>query len=407
MGAVVERRGRSRGAGRTRSWMVLLVVLGLLAGACGGAEETAADTAADTATEAGGDAADTAADATAEAPSDAAAEETSDAAAEETDAGTAAGDAETAAAASCYEGQTATFVVSFDAGGGYDQIARIMAPFLEEELGATVVVENQPGAGGLLAMNSLLTSDPDGLRFAFFTGQGIVGAVIGGGQGADFELLDFTFIGRVGADQRVLAVPGSSEYQTIEDVQAAQGLKYATAGPGASDYIDATVLGPVLGLDREIITGFEGSAETELALTTGEVALASGTVGSRLNAIESGDHRPVLALGDERVDEFSDVPALTELELSEENLAIAETYNDLQEMGRMIWAPPGVPEECATELTDAIETVLADPELQSQMEAADQEIDFVRGDEMRTTAEGILDGPEPFVTLLQEAYAGQ
>lgn len=385
MGAVAETMRRSRGAGRPSSLMTVLVVLGLLLGACGGAEETSSDAATEpaggTSEEAGGTSEDAATEA--------------------------ASDADPAAAASCYEGETATFVVSFDAGGGYDQIARLMSPTLEEELGATVVVENQPGAGGLLAMNSLLTNEPDGLRFGFFTGQGIVGAVLGGAEGADFDLLDFTFIGRPAADQRVLAVGGSSEYQTIEDVQAAGALQYATAGPGASDYIDATVLTPVLGLESEIVTGFEGSADTELALTAGDVDLASGTIGSRTSAIESGDHRPVLSISSERLTDFPDVPTLTDLDLSEENLVIAEAYDELQEMGRMVWAAPGVPEECATELSTAIEAVLQDPDVVSQMEDADQEIDFVGGEEMRETAEGVLDAPESFAALLQEAYQGQ
>src|SRR5680860_1483930 len=55
--------------------------------------------------------------------------------------GTATGEGAGATEVSCYEGETATFVVSYGTGGGYDQIARFMAPYLEEELGATVVVE--------------------------------------------------------------------------------------------------------------------------------------------------------------------------------------------------------------------------------------------------------------------------
>lgn len=380
MRAVLERTQARRGARRTTHLLVLLVALALLAAACGGSEESS-----DTQTEAA-------------AQEQSAASGGSDAPVSEEPA------SDEQAAGSCYEDQTATFVVSFDAGGGYDQIARLMAPALEEELGATVVVENQAGAGGLLALRSLLTAEPDGLRFGFFTGQGIVGSVIGEAEGSDLDILDFTFIGRVSAEPRVLAVSGSSDYPSIEDVQAAQGLKYATAGPGASDNLDANVLIPVLGLDAEIITGFDGSAETELALTSGDVELASGTLGSRLSALESGDHRPVLAIGSRSLPEFPDVPALTDLDLSEENLAIAESYDDLQQMGRMIWAPPEVPEECATQLEDAIATVLQSPDFMSQMEDADQEIEFASGQEMRETTERLLDSPEAFVTLLKEAF---
>lgn len=307
---------------------------------------------------------------------------------------------------SCYEGQTATFVVSYGAGGGYDQIARFMAPYLEEELGATVVVENQPGAGGLLASNNLLTTEPDGLTFGFFSGQGQAGSVLGGAEGVQFDLLDFTYISRVAADPRVLNVGARTDYQTIEDVMAAQDFTFASSGPGGSDHIDATVLYAILDIDGDIVTGFDGSAETELAVTAGDADAASGTFGSRYPPIQSGDHRAVLVIGDERIEEIPDVPALTELDLSEEQMALAEAHVALQSMGRMVWAPPDIPESCVAELDAAIGTVLANPELVSQMESADQEVGYLGGNEAKSVAERVLAAPEAYVELLNTAYTG-
>lgn len=387
---------------RMRRLLALLVLTAMVAGACGGQEDTLDDqvTSTDDAT-----ATPAVAETLDETPS---AVQTADEEGNETDdAEPVTVETETTAveAASCFADQTATFVVSFGAGGGYDTIARLLSPSLEEELGGTVIVENQAGAGGLLALNNLLTSDEADLRFGFFTGQGIVGSVLGEADGADFDLSDFQFIGRVAADQRVMATGGSSEYETIEQAQEASGLQYATAGPGASDYIDATVLVSLLELDAEIITGFEGSAETEIALTSGDTDLASGTVGSRLSALESGDHRPLLSLGSQRIDGFPDVPALTELDLGEEKQAIAEAYDALQEMGRMVWASPNMPDECAQELSAALEAVVTDPDVVAQMEATDQEVDFRTGEEMRETFQSLLDSPEGFTSLLREAYS--
>ncbi|MFP5370530.1 MAG: tripartite tricarboxylate transporter substrate-binding protein, partial [Actinomycetes bacterium] len=81
---------------------------------------------------------------------------------------------------SCYEGERATFMVPFSPGGGYDTIARGIAPYLEDELGATIVVENVTGAGGRVAANELYTAEPDGLTFGIFAAQGIVGAALAG-----------------------------------------------------------------------------------------------------------------------------------------------------------------------------------------------------------------------------------
>lgn len=375
-------------ATRTRSAVLsaLLAMLALVASACGGggAEEGAEEE---------------------QASAPAAATTEAEEATEADEAGRAATGAQSGE--SCYEGETATFVVSYGPGGGYDQIARMLAPYLEEELGATVVVENQAGAGGLLAANNLLTAEPDGLTFGFFSGQGQAGSVLGGAEGVQFDLLDFTYIARVSADPRVLNVGAQTDYQTIEDVRGAEGFTFASAGPGGSDHIDATVLYPILDIEGDIITGYDGSAETELAVTSGDTDAASGTFGSRYPPIQSGDQRAVLVIGDERIEEIPDVPALLELDLSEEQMALAEAHVALQSMGRMVWAPPGVPVECAAELTAAFEAALSDPELVEQLETADQEIGYLSGEDAIEVAQSILEAPEEYVALLEQAYSSQ
>ena len=320
------------------------------------------------------------------------------------DAAATPGDAATQAASSCYEGQTATFVVAYGTGGGYDRIARIVAPYLEEELGATVVVENQPGAGGLLAANNLFTAEPDGLTFGFFSGQGIAGSVLGGAEGVNFELPEFSSVARVAADPRVLVVGTQTPYETIEDVQSAEGLIFASAGPGGSDHIDATVLFPLLGIDGRIVTGYEGGAETELAVTAGDADLASGTVATAMTPIEAGDHRAVLIIGDERVEELPDVPALLELDLTDGELALAESHIQLQDMGRLVWAPPGVPADCLEELRAAFEAALANPDLLAEIEDAGLAVDYLSGAELQTVTESVLASPSQYIELLQQAF---
>src|SRR5690348_17271570 len=63
-----------------------------------------------------------------------------------------------------YAGKTVRMVVGSGTGGGYDVFSRMIAPYLSKVLGTTVIVENQPGAGGLLALNRLYTAPPDGLQ---------------------------------------------------------------------------------------------------------------------------------------------------------------------------------------------------------------------------------------------------
>ena len=194
---------------------------------------------------------------------------------------------------------------------------------------------------------------------------------------------------------------------SVEDLADAGPLQYATAGTGAADHVDANVLPTILGLDNvEIVTGFEGSSETELAVTSGTVELGSGTLGTRLNGIENGDQIPLLLMGRERAEDLPDVPALLELDLEDPELA--EAYIGLQEVGRSVFAPPAMDENCLTQLQDALENTLSNPEFEDQI-AGSVDVPFVYadGEELRSAVDSVLDAPEELVALLEKAYAGQ
>jgi tripartite-type tricarboxylate transporter receptor subunit TctC len=306
-----------------------------------------------------------------------------------------------------FEGETIHFVVSFAPGGGYDTIARAIAPHLEKELGATVVVENEDGAGGLLAASQIYSAEPDGLTIGFFAGQGIAGAALAEAEGVRFDLEKFSYVTRLSAEQRVMVASPESQYKTIEDIRRGQRVQFASAGTGAADNIDANVLYPVLGIDGRIVTGYEGSEETELAITSGDVDIGSGSIPSRMAGIKSGDFRPVLIIGDEQSQAMPDVPLLTDLDLDPRNEALAQAHLNLQNMGRMVWAPPGVPEERLSALEDAFKAASQKPEFLEKMRKADQPIDFTSGEDAKAVAEDVLDAPERYKALLEKAFAGQ
>ena len=308
---------------------------------------------------------------------------------------------------SCYEGERATFVVPFSPGGGYDVIARGLAPFLKEELGAdAVVVENQPGAGGLTAANNIYTAEGDGLTFGLFAAQGIVGSSLAGAAGASYDVEKFTYVARLAEDARVLLASPQSGIESIEDLLEFGEFQYATAGVGAADHVDANVLPTILGIegDTQIVTGFEGSSDTELAVTAGEVEIGSGTLGTRINGIENGDQIPLLVMGPES--ELEGVPALVDLDL--ENPELAEAYIGLQEVGRSVFAPPDMDENCLAQLQDALEATLDNPDfVKSVADSVDVPFEYTDGEGLREAVGNVLNAPDELVTLLKNAYADQ
>src|ERR1700754_3348201 len=87
-----------------------------------------------------------------------------------------------------FTGKTVRFVVGFGPGGGYDAYARMLAPYLSKTLGTTVIVENRPGAGGLLALNGVYIAPPDGLTMMIVNGTAAVYSQLTDLQGARYDL---------------------------------------------------------------------------------------------------------------------------------------------------------------------------------------------------------------------------
>lgn len=315
-----------------------------------------------------------------------------------------------AAAADCsmLEGETISFVVPYDPGGGYDSYARMIGPALQEEIGATVVVENQPGAGGLLAINSLMTAPTDGTTIAIMNGVGTGGAAISGAEGVQFELQDLSYLARVVEDRSVLVTAADSEFQDFQQVLDAEQIRLGSNGPGAQDYITAVVMNALFDdLDAQIITGFDGSEEVALTLLQGEIDVMSGSVSSRLPGIEAGDERPLLVMSPEPSEELPDTPTLLDQELDEEQQALADAYLSLMALGRDIVAPPGLPEDVLSCLRGATEAALTDPALLEEAEQLERPIEFLSGEELDELVSTVVEAPERFVEVITEAHAGQ
>lgn len=298
-----------------------------------------------------------------------------------------------------YAGEEVTFVVSYGAGGGYDRMARAMAPLLEEYLGASVFIDNRPGAGGLVAANGVWNADRQGLVFGYFAGQGTAASVLAGAEGVGFDLEQFSFIARAAAEPRALTVGTACPIQTFEEIIAMQDFTFASSGPGGADHIDQAVLFSVFGLNGRVITGYAGSAETQLSVTACDTVAGSGTISSRDQVLESGDQRLVLVIGPERLPDYdANVKTILEYDLSPAQRAVAQSHIAMAELGRMIIGPPGIPDDRLEFLRAAFESVINDPRL---LEAVDPFGPYLSGPQLLETVRTALASPEAYVAVLR------
>jgi tripartite-type tricarboxylate transporter receptor subunit TctC len=307
---------------------------------------------------------------------------------------------------SYYQGQTVDLVVPYDPGGGYDTYARALAPYLGECLDARVVVQNEPGAGGLLATNKTFATSPDERRLQIVNSVGSVSSQIAGSDGVQFDMREFSAVGRIVATVAAVAVAPDSELQDFQDlIDSAEPLRFPSTGQGANDYISPNVLAAIYGFETDMITGFQGSGEARLALIKGDGDAYAQSWDSMIGSIESGEVKPVLINSLEPVEQLPDVPTLMDYQPADENGdQIRRELAALEGTGRGIVAPPGLPQERLTELREAFTCAFENEDLLAELEAGDRPLGVLSGEEWQELVDEALNSSEEFQTIIAESF---
>lgn len=326
-----------------KRWMKLalfVALFGLLAAACG----------SDDSTEAAEDETEEAADSGADESTDEAADE---AEAEEEPADES--ESEEAVPEGFVPG-TPECVAPADAGGGWDFTCRSIGQ-LFEDLGLTknVVVTNQPGGGGGVAFSDIAAnrSDNSDLVIAASPATAIRFAQ---NQYGGLEADQFRWIGAIGADFGVVAVPNDSEFETFEQlVEAVQAdptsVIFGGGSPvGGQDHFKVLLLSQELGIDPAAVpwVAYDGGGEAQNALLGGEIQVATLDVSE---TIGNADLRILTVMAEERPPGMEDVPTTREL-----------GYETIFPIWRGLLAPGGMSDEAYDFWVDAIGQVEASSE---------------------------------------------
>lgn len=281
-------------------------------------------------------------------------------------------------AADFYQGKVVKLVVGYGPGGGYDLYARMLAPHLERRLGATVVVDNRPGGGGMVAISQLANSQGDGLTLVLANLEAAALGQILDSAGIRFDVAALPVLGRVASDPKVVLLGTGSPFRSIADLRAAE-RPIRWSGGGKTDAIadTAAVLSHTLNLRAEIIIGYKGAKEAALAAVRGEsdgLVLSDGTART---LAAGGDLAAVAVLARERSALMPEVPTIFELaDIDDEDARWLDYRAGLTNLGRTLVTAPGTPEERLAFLREATASVLTDPALLAEAEATKRPIGY-------------------------------
>lgn len=315
------------------------------------------------------------------------------------------------AAESFYDGNTINWIVPYSPGGGYDEYSRLIIPYFEKYTGATVRLQNNPGAGGMRGANDIYRSPKDGLTVGIVNGSALVTNQLAGIEGAVYQFEKYGFLGRVVADQRVLAVSTRGDFDDFDDLlNASSTFKIGATGLGGSTYVDALVAGELFNLDQDIIHGFDSSSVIRQAMLRRDIVGMWGSYGSAIQDVEDGMQKIVLQSGQERTAAIPDAPTVLEMaermNLGADKMAVLRAWQGLNDVGRPVVAPPGVPADRLAFLQRAFEQALTDPEFIAVAEEAGRDLSFVNGARMAQVANDAAVMPDTAKEFFVEAVSG-
>jgi len=307
-----------------------------------------------------------------------------------------------------FDGAVIKWIVSNRPGGGYDEYARLLSPYLEKYTGARVQILNIAGAGGMRALGELFRSPADGLTIGLVNGSGLVTSRIAGVRAADYKIGELSFLARIVADTRVLSLSAQSKYNSFEDIIQANGeVRVGATGLGGSTYVDAVVIRDVFDLNMKLIHGFDNTASIRRAMLGGKIDGIWSSWGSARNGTVSGQSKVVLQSGASRTTSLPDVPTVFEfLGVTADPLHannILKAWEALNEVGRIMVAPPGIETGKRDFLRESFAQALRDPKFLEDAARVERPVGYVSGEEMEDIVKQALFFPEDVQQLLSKA----
>jgi tripartite-type tricarboxylate transporter receptor subunit TctC len=248
--------------------------------------------------------------------------------------------------------------IPFGAGGVADLTMRLLAQTLTERTKQQVVIENRPGAGGLLSAKAVLEAPPDGYTLA----------VIGNGQAIAMSLFkarpynvltDFTFVSITARFEMLLAVRADSPLQTLQDVVTAARknpgkLNFGAINPGSTQNLSAHLMKQVSGLDVTIIP-YKTTPELITGILRSDVDVGFDYYAALQPVIIDNKVRIVATSGEERNPLLHNVPTAKESGFPD---YVVTSWNGLA-------SAAGLPPDVLAALNGHINAALSDPALRA------------------------------------------
>lgn len=306
-----------------------------------------------------------------------------------------------------YKGKQIRFIVGTAAGQDYDAWSRLIGRHLTRFIpgNPTIIVENMPGAGHILATNYLFNLAPRDGTVIGMVSRNITEAFMMKLANVRFEPGKFSWIGSPELNHRALFVNTAAGFDKASDLFARELI---VGAPGGAQGVTAApiLLKNLLHMRLKIIQGYHSPGDVVLAMGRREVDGIVDTVGAANGArrqwIESGQMRVLFTMERDPAPGLS-APTVFELAKTEEERQVLAFFASSMELGRPIMAPPGVPPERVALLRRGFDQTVKDPQFLQEAAAMGFEVMPQTGEQVTARINAILSTPRPIVDETQRA----
>ncbi|WP_223851270.1 Bug family tripartite tricarboxylate transporter substrate binding protein [Cupriavidus pauculus] len=267
-----------------------------------------------------------------------------------------------AGAAETFPSKPLRLVVPFTPGGTTDILARLVAQKTGEVLGQSIVVDNRPGAGGNIGAEAVARSTPDGYTLLMGTlGTQVTNQFIYARMPYD-SAKDFTPVTLVANSPNVLLINSTLDAHSIGELIALARrepgkINYASTSTGGSPHLSGELLNMMAGTRMQHVP-YKGAAPAMTDLLAGQVNLMFDNLPSALAQIQAGKVKALAVTGTKRASVLPSVPTVRESGLP--------GYEVNSWFGLLV--PAGTPPERVRQLQQAVDKVLAMPEVKRRIE---------------------------------------
>jgi len=313
-----------------------------------------------------------------------------------------------------FQGKTMTIIVGTVAGDLYDLYARAIALFMGRHLpgNPNIVVQNMPGAGHMIAANYIYNvAKPDGLTMGAINAGLYFEQLIGRSE-VKFDWTKFNWIGNATKSPQVLYMRADAPFKTIEDVRTAkEPPKCGTTGMSNMGYFVPKLLEETVAAKFNVIAGYQGGNEIDLAVEKGEIVCRSLSTEAYFSREpfhtwrKKGFVRELMQGGKVRDEKIAGVPTIYEImdkyKAPELGRRLATALLASGEFHRPYMAPPKMRPEVVKTLREAFTKTMKDPDFLAETRRKKLDMDPTTGEEVQSLANDVMAQPKEVIERLK------